>query len=207
MKRVNSLVWGTVLLLLGIVLVLNQLQIIDVGSGMIFPILLLALALLFHLYYFFSGRGNEGLLVPGGILLVYGLMFLLGDLNSEQSNIFYNGLWPLWILGPALGLFELYVFSRGTKGSMIPVFILTAIGGGFLLNTFLGVPFSVVLAIVLIGVGVSLMVNSMGRNDHWHEHHRQMPAPQAEQTPPPPQPDPQPQSQPDNDTNNSHYDK
>ena len=111
--------------MLGVVLVLDQLDILDVSSGMIFPILLLALALLFHLYYFLSsGRGNEGLLVPGGILLVYGLMFLLGDLNLGQSNVFYNGLWPLWILGPALGLFELYAFSHGTKGSMVPVFIL-----------------------------------------------------------------------------------
>lgn len=193
MKRVNSLVWGTVLLLLGVVLVLNQLQLINVESGMIFPIILLALALLFHLYYFFTGRGSEGLLVPGGILLVYGLMFLLGDISPFQSNIFYNGLWPLWILGPALGLFELYVFSHGTKGSMVPVFILTAIGGGFLLNTLLDVSFSIVLAIVLIGLGVGLMGNALSRNGRWHNNYTT-----GAQTPPPPQPD----SQPDNNSDN-----
>lgn len=169
MKRINSLVWGTVLLLLGIVLVLNQLELINVRSGMVFPIILLALSLLFHLYYFFSGRGSEGLLVPGGILLVYGLMFLLGDVLPLQGNIFYNGLWPLWVLGPALGLFELYVFSHGAKGSMVPVFILTAIGGGFLLNTLLDVSFSIVLAIVLIGIGVGLMVNALSRSGHYKD--------------------------------------
>lgn len=193
MKRVNSLVWGTVLLLLGVVLVLNQLQIINVQSGMVFPIILLALALLFHLYYFFNGRGSEGLLVPGGILLVYGLMFLLGDLSPFQGNIFNNGLWPLWILGPALGLFELYVFSGGSKGSMVPVFILTAIGGGFLLNTLLDVSFSIVLAIVLIGLGVGLMVNALSRNGRWHNT-----SVNHAQTPPPPQPDPQPGNSSDN---------
>ncbi len=162
MKRVNSLVWGTVLLLLGVVLVLNQLHVLDVQRGMAFPIILLALAVLFHLYFFFSGRGNEGLLVPGGILLTYGLMFLISELYGDNGNIFHNGLWPLLILGPALGLFELYAFSRGAKGSMVPVFILTAIGGGFLLNTFLDVSFTVVLAIVLIGVGAGLMINAIG---------------------------------------------
>ncbi len=184
MKRVNSLVWGTVLLLLGVVLVLNQLNVLDVQRGMAFPIILLALAVLFHLYYFFSGRGNEGLLVPGGILLTYGLMFLISELYGDKGTIFHSGLWPLLILGPALGLFELYAFSRGAKGSMVPVFILTAIGGGFLLNTFLDVSFTVVLAIVLIGVGAGLMINAMGHRGQPHNTEPPRPSEPLRQEPP-----------------------
>ena len=157
MKRINSMVWGTVLLLLGVLLIANQLGYIDITGGMPFAIILLALSVLFHLYYFFANKGNEGLLVPGGILLVYGLMFLA----STRVGIFNSGLWPLLILGPALGLFELYVFSRGQKGSMIPVFILTAVGGCLLLKNFSNVPYSVVLAVILIGIGAALMISAV----------------------------------------------
>jgi hypothetical protein len=157
MRRINSMVWGIVLLLLGVLLTLDQLNFIDITSGMAFSIILLSLSVLFHLYYFFASKGNEGLLVPGGILLVYGLMFLA----STNSSIFNNGLWPLLILGPALGIFELYVFSRGQKGSMIPVFILTAVGGCLLLRNFTDIPFTIVLAIVLIGIGAALMISSI----------------------------------------------
>ncbi len=162
MKRINSLVWGTVLLLIGVVLTLGQLNIIRLDGDMTWPILLLAIGLIFHLYYFFSREHNEGLLVPGGILLVYGVLFLLTEGGQSVGK-----LWPLFILGPAFGLFELYVFSRGHKGSMIPVFILTAIGGGFLLMNYDVANGQVILAIIAICLGAGLMVSAFMRSSKY----------------------------------------
>lgn len=156
MKRINSMVWGTVLLLIGIVLTLSELNVINISGDVTWPIILLGLSVVFHLYYFLSNGRNEGLLVPGGILLVYGLMFLA----VFQFGSTFTMLWPLFILGPALGLLELYIFSRSAKGSLIPVFILTIIGGGFLLNNVGIASFGVILAIILICVGVALMISA-----------------------------------------------
>jgi hypothetical protein len=166
MRRINSMVWGTVLLLAGLVLTLGQLRIIDLSGDMTVPILLLAVSVVFHLYYFLSSGRNEGLLVPGGIMLVYGLLFL----SVAKFNCSMNQMWPLFILGPALGLFELYVFSKGTKGSMVPVFILTVIGGGFLLMNFYNMSFAIIIAIVLIVLGVTLMVNAFFKSSHKGEY-------------------------------------
>ncbi len=160
MKRTSSFVWGIILLLVGILMTLSELNIVIISRALYAPIVMLAIGLIFHLYYFLSHRDNEGLLVPGGILLTYGLLFLLDGLNIAKVSM----LWPLFILGPALGLFELYAFSGGRTGSMIPVFILTAIGGSFLLMNFGVASFEVVLAAVLIVLGVGLMVNAFYRN-------------------------------------------
>lgn len=159
MKRINSLVWGTVLLLVGVVLTLGQLNVLNITTDLIWPIILLSLALLFHLYFFLSSSRNEGLLVPGGILLVYGFYFLaVSGFDAEPSK-----LWPLFILGPAFGLLELYVFSKGRSGSLIPVFILAAIGGGFLITFNTDLRVEVIFAIILIGIGLSLMVSAIFR--------------------------------------------
>ncbi len=159
MKRINSLVWGTVLLLVGVVLTLGQLNVIRLDGDMTWPVIVLAIGLIFHLYYFFSREHNEGLLVPGGILLVYGVLFLL-----SQGGQSIGKLWPLFILGPAFGLFELYVFSKGRKGSMIPVFILTAIGGGLLLMYYDVANGQVILAILAVCLGAGLMISSFVRS-------------------------------------------
>jgi hypothetical protein len=162
MKRINSMVWGTILLLAGLLLTLGQVGLIDLTGDLTVPVILLALSVVFHLYYFLSSGKNEGLLVPGGILLTYGLLFLaVTKLNCTMSQ-----LWPLFILGPAVGLFELYVFSRGTQGSMIPVFILTVIGGGFLLKNFWDVDFGIIIAVVLIALGVALMINAVMKSSN-----------------------------------------
>lgn len=162
MKRINSMVWGSVLLLVGAVLTLNQVGVLSFGNNMALPIILLSLSVVFHLYYFLSRGGNEGLLVPGGILLVYGLLFL----SVFQLNCSFSQMWPLFILGPAVGLFELYAFSRGARGSMIPVFILTAIGGGFLLMTFGVANWNIVIALLLICIGGAMMISAFLRADH-----------------------------------------
>jgi hypothetical protein len=159
MKRNNSLiVWGTILLFAGAFLILGQTGVITHYDQYYIPAILLGLSIAFHLQYFLSSGRNEGILVPAGILLVYGLLFLAVQLWPQATM---EKLWPLFILGPAVGLFEMYAFSGSRSGSMIPVFILTAVGGCALLLTF-GVfsDWRIIVAILLIGVGTACMVNA-----------------------------------------------
>jgi hypothetical protein len=127
---------------------------------MILPILVLSVALLFHLLYFALGANMPGLLVPGGILLVYGLWMLAPAING-RFLLFFE-LWPLALIGPALGIFELYVFSRGQHGSMKAVFILTVIGGIFLLREFMDMSIWLLVGVFLVVVGFFIILNSLG---------------------------------------------
>jgi len=63
----------------------------------------------FEASYFISCK-DAGLLVPGGILITYGLLFLF--------NVYYgwnlmDNLWLIFPLGVAIGLFQLYLFEVG----------------------------------------------------------------------------------------------
>jgi hypothetical protein len=164
MKRNNALIlWGTLFLIAGAFLILGQTGVIADYDRLILPAILLGISLAFHLQYFLSSGRNEGILVPAGILLVYGLLFLATALWDAPMNM----LWPLFILGPAVGLFEMYAFSGGRSGSMIPVFILTVIGGSFLLLTCRVVGnFMLVVALLLIGLGAACMINAFVKAPH-----------------------------------------
>lgn len=157
MKRNNSLIiWGVILLLAGVVLILAEAHIIASFESLILPVVLLGLSLAFHMQYFLNSGRNEGLLVPGGILLAYGLLFLA----VMQFDISMNKLWPVFILGVALGLLEMYVFSGGRSGSMVPVFVLTAIGGcALLLTCGIVYDFKMLVALLLVGVGLAMIIN------------------------------------------------
>lgn len=164
MKRNNALIlWGTLFLVAGAFLILGPIGVISNYGEWILPAILLGVSLAFHLQFFLSSGRNDGLLVPAGILLVYGFLFLA----VQIWNASFEMLWPLFILGPAVGLFEMYAFSGGRSGSMIPVFILTVIGGGFLLIT-CGIlsNFMYVVAVLLIGVGAACMINAFIRTSH-----------------------------------------
>jgi hypothetical protein len=168
MKRNNSLIiWGVILLLAGVVLILAEAHIISSVESLILPVILLGLSLAFHMQYFMNSGRNEGLLVPGGILLAYGLMALA----VLQFGISFEKLAPVLILGPALGLFEMYVFSGGRSGSMVPVFVLTVIGGcGLLLTCGIIYDFGMLVALLLIGIGLTMIINvfvkGYGRGAH-----------------------------------------
>lgn len=167
MRRNNSLIiWGTLLLVAGIFIILGQTGIIHNYDQIVWPAaVLLGISLAFHLAYFMSSGRNEGLLVPAGILLVYGLMFIVPQIWPQVTIL--GQLYPLFILGPAVGLFEMYVFSKGRSGSMIPVFILTVIGGGLLLFTCgIFTNFSIIIALLLIGIGAACMINAFVVNAH-----------------------------------------
>ncbi len=62
------------------------------------------------------------MLVPGGVLLVVGLVNQI----SFMFNIWHI-LWPGFVFAPAFGLFELYWFGKKEKGLLVPVGILTAL--------------------------------------------------------------------------------
>jgi hypothetical protein len=63
-------------------------------------------------------------------------------------------LWPLFPLGVAIGLLQLYLFGVREKGLLIPVGILGAVSLFFLINNLFFIHFGLLAGIVLVIIGI-----------------------------------------------------
>lgn len=108
---------GIILLLAGVVILLGKLGVFSFLGAIFWPLLVLIPGVLLHVLYF--GRLVPAVvLVPGGMLVVYALLFVVCNLFGWDSLKY---LWPLFIFGVAAGLYEYYLF-----GSSRPSVVLTA---------------------------------------------------------------------------------
>jgi hypothetical protein len=106
-------------------------------------------------------KKQEGLLVPGGILLMVALTLTLDVLNKGFIS---SGGWTLFVLAPAVGLFQLYLFTgRKNTGLLVPVTILTAIAVVFAVTSFTDLGGTFVIGFVLIIAGAAMMISQVTR--------------------------------------------
>ncbi len=168
--RKNKLVPGLILILIGVALLLGNRDIFGFNIfnlGFLIgnywaAIFLIIPGLVFHYAYFSHGRKDPGLLVPGGILIILGVVCQLSMLFG-----IWHLLWPGFILAPAVGLFELYIFGNKDKGLLIPVSIL----GGLSLIFFLGYINDIfdrnlkayIIPVVLIALGIFVITKGFAR--------------------------------------------
>ncbi len=124
MKKGNSLI-GVLLLGLGSIALLNNIGIInfDFAIWKFWPLFLLIPGLVFELQYF-NNDAPVGLLVPGGILTTYGVLFMYCSFFGYGSLAY---LWPIFLGGVGVGLFQLYYFGDRAK----PLFYVSASFLGF----------------------------------------------------------------------------
>lgn len=152
---------GIILILIGLLSILNKIFHINIISfSNLWPLFILIPGLLFEFSYFTSGK-NPGLLVPGGILTTLGFLFLFETFTKWN---FSEYTWPIYPLSVAIGLFQLYIFSRRPKGLLIPVLILTSISiisfiSMFLKGIFSWIDSSLILPIILIAIGIAVLFN------------------------------------------------
>lgn len=163
MGEKKSITGGIVLIAAGILLLLKTMGYVDsyfelLKVWLYWPAMFLAIpGLIFH-YAFFNGRrNNPGLLVPGGILLVLGIVFQINMLIGA-----WDILWPGYILSVAVGLFELYIFGAREKGLLIPVGILGGLSLIFFTKFSLRqiIPYDIsgyVLPVLLVAIGLSII--------------------------------------------------
>ncbi|MCD1261537.1 hypothetical protein B5M42_022295 [Paenibacillus athensensis] len=147
----NSYSVGVVLIGLAVVLLLGKLGVFHFVGSMLWPLFILVPGLLFHALFF--GRiWPAGVLVPGGILTTYALMFLFCNFVGWGAMSY---LWPGFILGVAVGLYEFHLFDRNAeRGVLIAAMILAAVAVGLFGMTLLfklGV-YVIVLLLILAGV-------------------------------------------------------
>jgi len=149
MKKINYL-FGLFLLFIGVLLILANFGVIEIVWENLWPLFLLIPGILFELSYFIY-RKDAGLLVPGGILITYGLLFLV---NVIYGWHLMEDLWPIFPLGVAIGLLQLYLFGVREKGLLIPIGILGIVSLFFLFNNLFFINFGLLTGIVLLVVGI-----------------------------------------------------
>lgn len=163
MNTMNTrVIIGAGLILLGAVLFLNIGSSWDPGTIISYfwpSIFIIPFGILFHWMYFSvtSGRAT-GLLIPGGLLLTVGTVCQVSMLFDAWSY-----MWPGFILAPAVGLFEFYLFGNRNKWLLIPINILTGLSLLFFAIFSLGTLFSKVsgqplIAIVIIVIGLFMLI-------------------------------------------------
>ena len=128
--KTSDMVIGVGLVILGILFLFENFGYIAFDFQDIWPGCVILAGAGFWIGYI-QDKKNSGLLMPGTILIIYGLMFFYCSVEGWQSMSY---LWPLFIIGPGIGFFMMYLFGQKEKGMLIPASILTGLGILFMLS-------------------------------------------------------------------------
>jgi len=169
MNKKNNIAVGAVLIFLGIMFLLRNLNIFyfDVGRiiSRFWPVFFLIIPGIIFQFAYFNGRNTDpGILVPGGILMTVGIVWQL----STTFNM-WSILWPGFIFAIAVGLFELYWFGQREKALLVPIFILGGLSLIFFASFSMRELFNynagkLVVPVIFIVLGISIMVKSNSNN-------------------------------------------
>lgn len=147
MDKNTNQVLGLILLVVGGLLLAGQVLDVDLGWHYFWPLLAFILpGAAFHLAW----GGNPGrwpFLIPGGILLTYGALFLY---SAAVDYAQMGELWPVFIAGPGVGLLEGALLG-GERHLLIPAGILLTIAAVFLSFTLGGGGLVIGAALIVLG--------------------------------------------------------
>lgn len=154
MSSKNDVKIGLFIVIAGLVILLGKLGVFGFLGRTLWPLFILLLGLVLHIVFY--GRSRQPiLLIPAGILTVWGLLF--GICNTWGWHLMAR-LWPALVLGIAVGLYEYYLYEspRATGALTVSVIlgILTLI---FFFFSLLHTGIIYILAIALIAFGAWLI--------------------------------------------------
>ncbi len=158
MRKSNSALGGLLVIIGGLLLAARFLfnkPLISLGPDDFWPMIILLAGAGFELAYYVSLKA-PGLLVPGGILTTYGLLFFFETATNWR---FAEYTWPVYLLGVAVGLFQLYMHVGRPKGLLTGICIIAGIAAACFIVMFFRVFLStvdlaVVIPLILIGGGL-----------------------------------------------------
>ena len=143
----SRILWGSLLILGGVLFLLQNLGMFELGD--LFWALLLGLAGVFFLSLFLQNRANWWAIIPGFTLLSIGLLIALGRLAPSLAQVWGGSI----VLGGiGLSFLVIYLLDRGNWWAIIPggvMLTLMVIAG--LGNAFTGIETG---GRVFIGLGV-----------------------------------------------------
>lgn len=160
----NKLTTGIFILVAGIVILLGKWGVFSFLLKALWPLLLLIPGIILHLWHFYR-KGSAELLLPGGVLVVYSIIFFIGIIGGWDTLKY---TWPGFILGIAVGLFEYDRFGRHhQQGVLAGALILGALSIILLSLSLFSWSFIYLLAIILIIGGIYLITARGSARRKW----------------------------------------
>lgn len=104
-----------------------------------------------------SRRADGGSPMASGVLITYGIMFMLCEVLGWQLMQY---IWPGFLLGPALGLYKSYRIT-GSRAQRSEARILLGIGVGLMLCMLF--PLKYMIALLMIGGGIAIFISIFRR--------------------------------------------
>lgn len=166
-ERKNSYIPGLILILIGVVLLLHQLEVLYFNWRQIYPILLLVLGGLFLVSV--KTKDDKGAVFPGTVLIVLGLFFFIRNYGFFSFDYYFyefEDFWPIFLVAVGLGFVVLYFIKPQDWGVLIPGSVLLLFGIIFFLRVtgvFYWKDFADYWPVILIAVGISIVINSLRR--------------------------------------------
>ncbi|APB70463.1 hypothetical protein C5G87_18045 [Paenibacillus peoriae] len=151
---------GVGIVAVGLIILLGKLGTFSFLGRNLWPLLFLIPGIVLHAMYM-KRKVSPFMLLPAGILSVYGFLFLLCNIWGWHLMAY---LWPLLLLGVAIGLWQYAindislsrnVYTGGVILGLISVFLLVI--------TLLRTGIIYVIAVLLIGAGIWLVLNNRGK--------------------------------------------
>jgi hypothetical protein len=152
-------VFGGLFLVFGLILTLGIFTDSPYASMVfLWPLFVLIPGIIFEAIYF-SKRENPALLVPGGILIVIGLLFIFEVFTFWRLSAY---TWPVYLVAVAIGLFQLYAFGPRKQGVLFAALILSGLSVVFVSSMVCDLVFRVpfyklFLPIALICLGLAFL--------------------------------------------------
>ena len=144
---------------IGSIMVLFGLLIILVPSFTVNLWLLFVWVPAIFMEYRAATGGDKGLFVPGGILLVVSLILTL---NVIFPNFIAAGGWALFIMAPAVGLFQLFIAEeKKDSGLLFAASLLAAISAFFVLMNVAPKALGIFVGLVLLAIGVLVVFKNI----------------------------------------------
>lgn len=151
--------FGLILFLIGILLLINHFHFIHFDVWSLWPLILLYIGIKAERDYFAGYKTSRSLLI-GATLTTYSVYFLMEEFVHYSIS---NMMWPLFILGPALGFLQMAYYGHKQKKNYKRGILLSIIAGAFFFDELLNFRFNVFIAILLIFIGAFFMFR-----DHVH---------------------------------------
>lgn len=150
---------GIGIVIAGVVILLGKWGVFSFIGSVFWPLFILVPGLVLQ-FLFFSRLAPSAILIPAGILTTYGLLFLICNGFGWHLMLY---LWPIFILGVAVGLYEYYAFGERDRSVWTAALVLGIVSLALLSLMLLWTIGIYFVALILIVVGLWLVFSNKKR--------------------------------------------
>lgn len=154
MSSKNDFKLGIFIAVAGFVILFGKLGVFGFLGRVLWPLVILLPGVVLHML-FFSRRASVTVLLPAGILTVYGLLFSLCNIWGWGIMKY---LWPVLLLGIAVGLYEYAIHAPRRSGGLTTIAVILGILSiALCIFSLMGTGAIYLIAIVLVALGIWLI--------------------------------------------------